>query len=102
MAAGNRGPIGDLARIGQLMKEPPTSGTTERSVVSGMLGGATMIDPVTGTLTAAGLNLLSRGIDSRALARLMIQENPGMSLEVAQRIINQSLPAATAVQATQE
>jgi hypothetical protein len=101
MASGRRGDVGDLARIGQLMKEPPSSGTAERSLVGGVLGGAAYMDPITGGLTAAGLNLLSRGVDSRSLARLMIQENPGLTMEAAERIIAQSLPAATAVQATQ-
>lgn len=101
MASGRRGDIGTMARIGQLMKEPPSSGTAERGLVGGMLGGATYIDPITGGLTAAGLNLLSRGVDSRTIARLMIQENPGLTMETAQQIINSSLPAATAVQATQ-
>jgi hypothetical protein len=101
MATGRRGDIGTLARVGQLIKEPPSSGTAERSLVGGILGGAAYIDPVTGGLTAIGLNLLSRGLDSRSLARLMIQENPGLTMEAAERIIAQSLPAATAVQATQ-
>lgn len=101
MASGRRGDVGDLARIGQLIKEPPSSGTAERSLVGGVLGGAAYMDPITGGLTAASLNLLSRGIDSRSLARLMIQENPGLTMEAAERIIAQSLPAATAVQATQ-
>lgn len=101
MATGRRGDLGTLARVGQLIKEPPSSGSAERGLVGTMLGGATFIDPVTGGMTAASLNLLSRGIDSRSLARLMIQENPGLTMEAAERIIAQSLPAATAVQATQ-
>lgn len=97
MASGGRGQLGTLARIGQLMKEPPSSGTAERSVVSGLLGGASVIDPVTGGLTAAGLNLLSRGLDSTSLAQLMIRENPGLSMETAQAIIQRSLVPATVV-----
>lgn len=101
MAAGQRGPLGDLARIGQLLKEPPSSNTAERLFAGGAMTGVAAIDPVTGGLSAAALNLLSRGMDSRALARLMIQENPGLTQEVAERIIAQSMPAATAVQAQQ-
>jgi hypothetical protein len=95
MASGGRGQLGTLARIGQLMKEPPSSGTAERGVVSGLLGGASVIDPVTGGLTAAGLNLLSRGLDSAALAQLMIRENPGLTMDTAQAIIQRSLVPVT-------
>lgn len=101
MASGRRGGIGDLARVGQLMKEPPSSGTAERISVSSALGGASLIDPVTGLLTAASLNLLSRGLDSRALARQMIRENPGLSLETAQAIIQRSAVPAAVVTQTQ-
>lgn len=90
MASGRRGNIGTLARIGQLMKEPPSSGTAERSFVGGLLGAGAYVDPVTGSLTAAGLNLLSRGLDSRTLGQLMIRENPGMTMEQAMRIIERS------------
>lgn len=100
-ATGRSGGLGTLARIGQIMKEPPSSGTAERIGVSSLLGGASVIDPVSGTLTAAGLNLLSRGLDSRALARLMIQENPGLTAETAQEIIRRStVPAAITAQQT--
>lgn len=103
VASGTRGEVGTLARIGQLLKEPPSSGTAERTVVSGLLGGASVVDPVTGGLTAAGLNLLSRGLDSTQLAQLMIRENPGLTLETAQAIIQRSLvPGAIVTQQSME
>lgn len=95
MATGRRGNLGTLARVGQVMKEPPSSGTAERIFAGGALGGATYIDPVTGLLTTAAGNLLSRGLDSKALARLMVAENPGLSLKTAEDIIRRSaVPAA--------
>lgn len=100
MASGRRGNIGTLARIGQLMKEPPSSGSAERGFVGTLLGAGAYVDPVTGTLTAAGLNLLSRGLDSRRLGQLMIRENPGMTMEQAMRIIEGSaVPAGISTQA---
>lgn len=87
MASGTRGELGELARIGQRMKEPPSSGTSERTVMAALMGGGAVVDPVSGGLTALGLNALARGLDSRALARFMMRENPGMTLEVAEQII---------------
>ncbi len=95
MATGRRGNLGTLARVGQVMKEPQSSGTAERIFAGGALGGATYIDPVTGLLTTAAGNLLSRGLDSKALARLMVAENPGLSMKTAEDIIRRSaLPSA--------
>lgn len=103
MASGARGELGTLAKIGQRIKEPPSSGTAERSVVGAMLGGGAMIDPVTGGLTAAALNLLSRGLDSQALARLMMRENPGMTRQVAAQIIQRAAnPAGASYSAQQQ
>lgn len=93
-AAGRRGGLGELARIGQRMKEPPSSGTAERGLVSGLLGGATYIDPVSGGLTAVGLNLLSRGMDSAALAKFVMRQNPGMTQQEAARIVLRMTNAA--------
>jgi len=100
-AEGRRGNLGTLARVGQLMKEPPSSGSAERVTVGGLLGGASVIDPVTGTLTAVGLNLLSRGLDSGRLADLMIRQNPGLTRESAMRLIQQAaVPAAVVTEQT--
>lgn len=98
-ASGRRGGLGDLARIGQLMKEPPSSGTAERSVVAALLGTGAALDPVTGGLTAAGLNLLSRGFDSKQLADILISQNPGLTRQTAMQIIQRSaVPAAVTTQ----
>lgn len=90
MASGQRGALGELARIGQRLKEPPSSGTAERSVVGAMLGGGAVVDPVTGGLTAIGLNMLSRGLDSEALAKVIMRQNPGMTRQAAAAIIRRS------------
>lgn len=87
MASGSRGELGQLARIGQRMKEPPSSGTTERTFASVLMAGAPLVDPVTGTLSAIGTNLIARGMDSRLLARYMMRQNPGMTAEAAEQII---------------
>lgn len=101
MATG-RSQLGNLSRIGQMMKEPPSSGTAERATVSGLLGGAAYIDPVTGSLTAGALNLLSRGLDSRRLAQLMIRENPGLNMETALEVIRRSAIPSAIVNQQQE
>lgn len=90
MASGTRGELGELARIGQRMKEPPSSGTSERTVMAALMGGGAVVDPVTGGLTAIGLNALARGMDSRMLARYMMRQNPGMTLEAAEAVIRRS------------
>lgn len=61
MARGG-GEIGDLARIGQLfMKDPPSSGTTERAAVyGGMLGGGAIVEPTTAAGVFGAANLYNR------------------------------------------
>lgn len=90
MARGNSGQLGELARIGQRIKEPPSSGTAERTLVSTALGGGAALDPVIGGGTFLGLNALSRALDSQSLARFMVRNNPGMTLRQAERIIRRS------------
>lgn len=58
MARGNGGDIGDLARIGQaFLKEPPSSGTAERGLAYGVLGGGAALHPgaAAGAFTAANV-----------------------------------------------
>lgn len=99
MASGRRGDMGDMARIGQLMKEPASSGTMERLGVGGLLTGWTALDPVTGLLTFSAANAISRGLDSKKLAALMIKENPSLTMDAAEEIISRSVgPAAAATQ----
>jgi hypothetical protein len=90
MASGGGGELGEIAKIGQLMKEPASSGTAERGFMGAALGGGAMVDPATGLMTAVGLNLLARGMDSKVLARFMMRQNPGMTLEAAEQIIRRS------------
>lgn len=90
MASGRRGGLGELARIGQRIKEPASSGTAERAGVAGLLGGGAMIDPVTGGLTAVSLNLLSRGMDSKLLAAYIMRQNPGMTRQAVAEVIRRS------------
>ncbi len=94
MASGTRGELGDLARIGQRMKEPPSSGTAERGAVGAIMGGGAVMDPLTGGLTALALNLVSRGLDSQALSALIMRQNPGMSRRAVAEIVRRSGAAA--------
>ncbi len=62
MARSMGGPIGDLAKVGQLIKEPGSSGTAERGLVYGsLLGGGAYVEPHTAAATygaAAAYNTL--------------------------------------------
>ena len=61
MARGG-GDIGDIARIGQLfLKEPASSGTSERALVyGGALGGSALIEPHTAATIYGTANLYNR------------------------------------------
>jgi hypothetical protein len=78
MATGGAGKLGDLARIGQkYLKDAPNSGTADRLLVNGLLGGTIfgaqqtgVIDPQTAMLTAGALfgnRLAGKALNSRAL-----------------------------------
>jgi hypothetical protein len=55
MARQMGGPIGDLAKVGQLIKEPTSSGTAERSLVYGtLLGGGAFAEPHAAAATYGG------------------------------------------------
>lgn len=60
MAMGHGGELGDLARIGQLLKEPGTSNTTERAVTYGVLGGGSLISPLAAGGLYAAANAFNR------------------------------------------
>jgi hypothetical protein len=78
MAAGNGGDLGDLARVSQrFLKDAPNSGTADRLLVNGAIGGGLLgaqqmgvIDPQTALMLGGGL-LANRGLlkalNSRAL-----------------------------------
>lgn len=95
MASGTRGELGTLGNIGRLMREPPSSGTAERVFVGSLFGGAGLANPAIAALSATAAQLASRGLDSRTIARMMIQENPGLSAADAERIVAQALIPAT-------
>lgn len=59
MAKGG-GDMGDLARIGQLMKEPGSSGTTERALAYSLLGGGAYVNPGTAAALYGTANLYNR------------------------------------------
>lgn len=66
MAQGAAGEMGDLAKIGQLIKEPASSGTAERAAVYGALGslgglgGVAYFDPLSALGLYGGANLYNR------------------------------------------
>lgn len=103
MAAGNRGDLGTLARAGQLMREPPNSGTSQRgAILSAVTGAGALADPISATAGLVAARLISQGLDSRVIARMLINQNPGMSVETANEIIRQAaIPAAIATEQTQ-
>ena len=71
MARGNGGELGDLARIGQkFLKEPGSSGTAERGVAYGLLGGGAAINPYAAGGIYAGANVYNRA--GPAIARKML------------------------------
>lgn len=73
MATGSRGELGELARIGQRIKEPPSSGTAERQLAYSVFN-PLMWAPL-GLGTAAGVG--SRAVNNRGLAALMMRQNRG-------------------------
>lgn len=89
MARGEAGTMGDLAKIGQMTKQPPTSGTWEHgglySAATGLAGGLMALPysgwgPLIGTLTglagATGTGAASRMYFRRNLANQLA--NPGL------------------------
>lgn len=79
MAAGNGGPLGELARIGQqYLKEAPNSGTADRLLVNAAVGSGLygaqeggLISPETALKIGGGLlanRVASKALNSRALA----------------------------------
>lgn len=73
MAKGAAGEMGDLAKIGQLLKEPNSSGTAERNLaygVMGSLGGAAYFDPLSALGLYGGANIYNR------LGPMMIPKPP--------------------------
>ncbi|MGS1076640.1 hypothetical protein [Pseudoxanthomonas beigongshangi] len=87
MAAGTSGEIGTLARIGQRIKEPPSSGTAERQMLTGGIWGAGgMVDPVTTGALFGAAQVGSRLLDSNVLARLIAREGRGSGLKALAKV----------------
>lgn len=78
MATGRRGGLGELARIGQRLKEPPSSGTAERLMSAGVGAGAIANLPVTLAALLSG-GAVKKGLDSGLLARLLMREGRGQT-----------------------
>jgi hypothetical protein len=75
LAMGRAGDLGDLARIGQLIKEPSTSLTGERAAILGTLGGTAIVNPYAAGGAFGAANLYNR-----------------LSPIIARRIVKNSLP----------
>lgn len=103
VASGTRGEMATLGNIGRRMREPPSSGTAERAAVTSLFTLGGYANPAIGALSYTAAQLASRGLDSRTIARLMIAENPGLSMADAERIAAQAVIPATssATQATE-
>jgi GNAT superfamily N-acetyltransferase len=75
MARAMGGPIGDLAKVGQLIKEPGTSLTTERGLIYGTaLGGGAYVEPH--TAAAAYTGALGYNTLGPKLTRAMVGKRP--------------------------
>lgn len=102
MASGVRGEMGTLGNIGRLMREPPSSGTAERAAVTSLFTLGGYANPALGALSYTAAQLAARGLDSRTIARLMISENPGLSMADAERIAAQAINPTVANTSTVE
>lgn len=102
MASGVRGEMGTLGNIGRLMREPPSSGTAERAAVTSLFTLGGYANPALGALSYTAAQLAARGLDSRTIARLMISQNPGLSMADAERIAAQAINPTIANTSTVE
>lgn len=73
----NRGNIGELARIGPILREPPQSGTVPRAVSTAILGGTGYVgsggDPYMTALAVGGPAAAARILASPAMQRYITQ-----------------------------
>lgn len=91
MASGTRGGLGELARIGQRLKEPPTSGTAERMASMATGAGAVVNLPLTlGALL--GGRAAQRGVDSGILARFLMRRGRGQGAQFLSPYVRGGLP----------
>lgn len=82
MAKGMGGDIGDLAKIGQRMKDPPSSGTAQRSLIYGVASGGTGAAAFAEPVSAAAALGTSYGL-SNAYNRL----GPRLSTRMANKAL---------------
>ena len=98
MAMGTRGELGTVAQVGKqfLTAKAPDSGTASRSAITGMLGGAAILNPVPALAGMGATMLTSRGINSvinsRAVADRMVGRG-GMT--IADLVRATSVPSQT-------
>lgn len=76
MARDAAGEVGDLARIGSMMKPAQTSGTAE-NLFAGGAGMGLIAEPTSALSALVSGNITARALDSNALARYMLRQNPG-------------------------
>lgn len=81
MARNAGGRIGDLAKVGQLLKEPATSNTAERAAVYSVLGGAGYVEPHTAAGIVGGANAYNR-LGPKLVRALGREEPPPVAGEV--------------------
>lgn len=91
MASGTRGGIGELARIGQRLKEPPSSGTAERLASMGLGAGAVVNLPVTLAALLGGSGA-RRAVDSSALAKFLMRKSRGQGAIIAAPYVRAAVP----------
>ena len=89
MASGNRGGLGELARIGQRMKEPPSSGTAERMLAAQSLN--PLAWPIMAGRALVG-STAGRAMNSEGLSGLLASGSGARTLEGLARLVDQAKP----------
>lgn len=87
MASGSRGELGELARIGQRIKEPPSSGTSERQLANSVLLPWNAVATVARSLIGG---TAGRAVNSNGLAALMMRDSRGKPLQGLARLLEQT------------
>lgn len=85
MASGQGGALGDLARVGQAMKPPPSSGTAERNMVRDVAN--PLMWPFLATAATAG-----RATNSPLLSAFLMREGRGQGAQRLGRNLQQVSP----------
>ncbi len=89
MASGTRGSLGDLSRIGQRMKEPPSSGTAERMLAAQSLN--PLAWPIMAGRVVVGATA-GRAVNSPRLAELLATGKGAQTLEGLARLVDKTKP----------